>query len=183
MQYKHCIKLQVTCLFKLSSQGHHNDLIAPTDAIDLNCRPANANESVHYHHPFNGDSCHCRVDPVTVDDLGVCVDWSLRPPPWVHVFAKLTQPSSIRTQAASIAYIEQPVHKKARHRRSRRSKKKLRKQLKLLTGVIVPTTTKQNLLSESDIENKMVVVNGGDDGNPPIRLSVSNRRRSPSCSR
>jgi hypothetical protein len=66
------------------------------------------------------------VDPVTVDDLGVCVERSLRPPLWVHAFAKLTQPSSIRAQAASIAYIEQPVHKKARHRRSRRSKKKLR---------------------------------------------------------
>ena len=168
-QCKRCIKLQVTCLFKLSSQGCRNDLIAPTDAIDPNWRPANANESVHYHHPFNGDSCHGCVDPVTVDDLGVCVERSLCPPPWVHVFAKSTQPSSIRTQAASIAYIEQPVHKKARHRRSRRSKKKLRKQLKLLTKVIVPTTIKQNLLSESDIENKVVVVDGGDDGNPPIR--------------
>jgi hypothetical protein len=80
----------------------------------------------------------------------------------------LTQPSSIRTQAASIAYIEQPVHKKARHRWSRRSKKKLRKQLKLLTEVIVPTTIQENLLSESDIVNKVVVVDGGDDGNPPI---------------
>ncbi len=127
------------------------------------------NESVHYHHPFDGDRCHSRVDPVTVDDLGVCVERSLHPPPWVHVFAKSTQPASIRTQAASIAYIEQPVHKKARHCRSRRSKKKLRKQLKLLTKVIVPTTIKQNLLSESDIENKVVVVDGGDDGSPPIR--------------
>jgi hypothetical protein len=129
----------------------------------------NANKSVHYHHPFDGDSCHGRVDSVTVDDLGVCVERSLHPPPWVYVFAKSTQPSSIRTQAASIAYSEQPVHKKTRQRRSRRSKKKLRKQLKLLTEVIVPTTIKQNLLSESDIENEVVVVDGGDDGNPPIR--------------
>jgi hypothetical protein len=107
MQYKRCIKLQVTCLFKLSSQGWGNDLIAPTDAIDPNWRPANANESVHYHHPFNGDGCHDCVDSVTVDDLGVCVERSLCPPPWVHVFAKLTQPSSIRTQAASIAYMSE----------------------------------------------------------------------------
>ncbi len=117
LQCKRSIKLQVTCLFKLSSQGCHNDLIAPTDAINPSWRPANANKSVHYHHCFDGDSCHGRVDPVTVNDLGVCVERSLRPPPWVHVFAKSTQPSSIRTQAASIAYIEQPVHKKARHRR------------------------------------------------------------------
>jgi hypothetical protein len=108
-------------------------------------------------------------DPVTIDDLGVCVERSLCPPPWVHVFDKSTQPSSIRTQAASIAYIEQPVHKKARHCWSRRSKKKFCKQLKLLTQVIVPRTIKQHLLSESDIENKVVVVDGGDDGNPLIR--------------
>jgi hypothetical protein len=48
-------------------------------------------------------------------------------------------------------------------------KKKLRKQLKLLTKIIVPTTIKQNRLSESDIENEVVLVDGGDDGNPPIR--------------
>jgi hypothetical protein len=45
----------------------------------------------------------------------------------------------------------------------------MRKQLKLLTQVIVPKTIEQNLLSESDIENEVVVVDGGDDGNPPIR--------------
>jgi hypothetical protein len=112
LQCKRYIKLQVTCLFKLSSQGRHNDLIAPTDANDPNWRPASANESVHYHHHNDGDSCHGRVDPVTVDDLDISVERSLCPPSWVHVFAKSTQPSSIRTQAASIAYIEQPVHKK-----------------------------------------------------------------------
>ncbi len=74
-----------------------------------------------------------------------------------------------RLRAASIAYIEQPVHKKARHCQSRRSKKKLRKQLKLPTKVIVPTTIEHNLLSESDIENEVVVVDGSDDGNHPIR--------------
>ena len=33
-QCKRCIKLQLTCLFKLSSQGRRNDLIAPTDPND-----------------------------------------------------------------------------------------------------------------------------------------------------
>ncbi len=93
--------------------------------------------------------------------------YCLCPPLWVHVFVKSTWPSSIRTQAASIAYIELPVHKKkVWHRRNRRSKKKLRKQQNLLTEVIVPPAIKQNLLSESDIENEIVVVDGGDDGNP-----------------
>jgi len=31
----------------------------------------NANKSVHYHHCSNGYSCHGRVEPVTVSDLGV----------------------------------------------------------------------------------------------------------------
>jgi hypothetical protein len=45
----------------------------------------------------------------------------------------------------------------------------LRKQLKLHNQVIVPRTIEPNLLSESDIENEVLVVDGGDDGNPPIR--------------
>jgi len=62
------------------------------------------------------------------------------------------------------------VHKKkVWHRRNRRSKKKLRKQQNLLSEVIVPPTIKQNLLSESDIDNEIIVVDGGDNGNPSIR--------------
>lgn len=169
-QCKRCSKLQATCLFKLSSQGRRNDLVvARTDANDPNCSPGNANDSVHYNHCNDDDSCHGRIVPVTVDDYDISVERSLHPPSWVHVFAKSTQPSSIRTQAASIAYIEQPVHNKARHRRSRRAKKKLCKQQKLLTEVTVPTTILENLLSESDIDNEIVVVDGGDDGNLPIQ--------------
>jgi hypothetical protein len=149
-------------------------LIAPTDANDPNCCPVNANKSVHCPHrnDVEIESCHAHVCPVTVDDSGVCDDQchrSLRPLSWVHAFAKSNQPSSIRMQAASIAYIEQPVHKKARHRWNRRLKKKLRKHQRLLTKVLVPTTIQQNLLSESDIVDEVVVVDGGDDGNPPIR--------------
>jgi len=59
------------------------------------------------------------------------------------------------------------VHKKKVWlRRNRRWEKKLRKQQNLLTEVIVPTAIKQNLLSESDIEKEIIVVDGGDDGNP-----------------
>ena len=163
-QCKRCTKLQLTCSFKLSSQGRRNDLIAPTsNANNPNGIPTNADESVQYHHRNDGDSCHGRVGMVHFDDSGGCGS------SWVHVFAKSNKPSSTRTQAASIAYIEQPLHKKARHRRNRRSKKKLRKQQKLLTEVIVPQYIQQNLLSASDIAHKIVVFDGGDDGNPAIR--------------
>jgi hypothetical protein len=64
--------------------------------------------------------------------------------------------------------MELPVHPKARHRRNRRSLKKSRKQQQLLTEVIVPPSIYQNLLSASAIQKDIVVVDGGDFGNPPI---------------
>jgi hypothetical protein len=129
-----------------------------------------ANESVQYHHHFDGDSCHGCVDQVSV--LGKSLP-SVRPsftipPPWVHVFSKSCQPSSLRTQAASIAYMEDSIHTKARHRRNRRRRKKLIKQEKILTEVILPHSIQQNLLSASIIDQEIVVVDGADDGNPPI---------------
>ena len=90
-------------------------------------------------------------------------------PPWVHVFAKSTKSTSLRTQAASIAYIEEPLHKKARHRCNRRAKKKKEKQHRMLTEVIVPDSISSNLLTDNDIFNDIVVVDGGDLGNPSIR--------------
>jgi hypothetical protein len=101
---------------RVPSQGRCNDLIARTDANDPTWRPTNANKSVHYHHRNDDESCHGCIDPVTIGDSGDSVERSLRPPSWVHVFAKSTQPSSIRTQSVSIAYIEKLAHKKAIHR-------------------------------------------------------------------
>ena len=165
---------------------------SPPKPLDPNGRSVNANKSVHYHHFSNGYSCHGCVEPVTILDLGVTsadanesvhynhfnngdschgrVKPSLCPPSWVHVFVNSTQPSSIRMQAASVSYIELPVHKKkVWHRCNRRSKKKLRKQQNLLSEVIVPPTIKKNLLSESDIDNEIIVVDGGDNGDHSIR--------------
>ena len=92
--------------------NHDND-------VDEVRRSVNANESVHYHHCSNGYSCHGRVEPVTILDIGVTstdvnesvhynhfndgdschghVERSLCPPSWVHVFVKSTRPSSIRS--------------------------------------------------------------------------------------
>ena len=96
-------------------------------------RFAITNESVHYHHRSgshllsDGYSCHGRVEQVKLNEnlsKSVSVSVSSIIPPWVHVFAKSTKFTSLRTQAAAIAYIEEPLHKKARHRRNRRAKKK-----------------------------------------------------------
>jgi hypothetical protein len=91
-------------------------------------------------------------------------------PPWVRVFAKSTQSSSLRTQAASIAYIEEPLPKKARHCCNRHAKNKQEKQHRLLTEVIVPESITPNLLTDYDIDNDIVVVDpSGDLGNLSIR--------------
>ena len=44
---------------------------SPPKSLDCNGRSVNANKSVHYHQCINGDSCHGRVEPVTISDLGV----------------------------------------------------------------------------------------------------------------
>ena len=46
--------------------------------------------------------------------------------------------------------------------------KKLLKQKQLLTEVIVLECIQQNILTKSQINNEIVVVDGGDNGNPPI---------------
>jgi hypothetical protein len=91
--------------------------------LDPGGRFADANKSVQYHHwsgfsISDGYSCHSCVEQVTLKEKfpkSVCPsDSSI--PLWVHLFTKSTQSSSLWTQVASIAYIEQPVHKKASHR-------------------------------------------------------------------
>jgi hypothetical protein len=91
----------------------------------------------------------------------------------VHVFAMPTKSTSLRTQAASIAYIEEPLqkNKKTRHCHNRRAKKEQEKQHRLLTEVIVPESITPNLLTDYDIYNDIVVADGGDLGNPSIKAS------------
>ena len=116
--------------------GDVHDNACSTDSfsgfLDPGGRFAITNESVHYHHwsgshlLSNGYSRRGRVEQVKLNEnlsKSVSVSVSSIIPPWVHVFAKSTKFTSLRTQAAAIAYIEEPLHKKARHRRNRRAKK------------------------------------------------------------
>jgi hypothetical protein len=143
--------------------GDVDDDACSTDSfsgfLDPGGRFAITNESVHYHHQsgshllYDGYSCHGCVDVEQVKlnvnvSQSVSVSVSSIIPPWVHVFAKSTKSTSLRTQAASIAYIEEPLHKKAQHRRNRRAKKKQEKQHRLLTEVIVPESITPNLLTD-----------------------------------
>ena len=89
-------------------------------------------------------------------------------PPWVHVFNKSTTTSSLHMQSASISHLETTSSLKSQHRRNRRAKKKFRKQQRLLREVIVPNDQIHTFTSH-EIEQHIIVVDGGNPSNPPIR--------------
>ena len=54
------------------------------------------------------------------------------------------------------------------HRRHRRAKKKLEKVKRLLTEVQAPSHSQNNCLTSHDVENDILVFDGGNSDNPPI---------------
>ncbi len=112
-----------------------NIIVLFSGFLDPGGRFAFTNKSVHYHHWSDfclsgGYSCHGRVKQVSFQEN---VPKSVPPfsgvvPSWVHVFFKSTATSSCRTQAASIAYLEEPICKKICCLHHRHAKKKLEKQ-------------------------------------------------------
>ncbi len=61
------------------------------------------------------------------------------------------------------------INLKVRHRRNRRAMNKSKKQQKLLTEVTVPEYIKENLLTVEDVENNVLVFDGGDCNSLPIQ--------------
>ena len=59
--------------------------------------------------------------------------------------------------------------KKARHRCNRHARKKLNKHHSLLTEAIVPQSVLTNLLSTHEIDDEIIVFDGGVIDNPPIK--------------
>ncbi len=77
--------------------------------------------------------------------------------------------SSCRTQAASVAYLEEPCTKKVRHHCNRHVKRKYKKQNQLLSEVVVPAHIQKNLLANHDVEKDILVFDGGYSNNPPFK--------------
>ncbi len=163
-----CTKLVIPCNFKLSAQGRHNDIklhpsplrvssymaIVPVndmnnvDSVSGFSGPGGifsiTNKSVYYCHQSglcldDGYSCHGCVEQVNCQEK----ESTVRIASWIHVFLKFTKSSSCRLQAASIAYLEEPTTKNARHHCNRRVKRKHKKQNQLLTEVVVPAHIKK----------------------------------------
>jgi hypothetical protein len=145
---------------------------------DKNC--AVTNESVHYRlrsggSPSKGESCHGRdtqrvvsLQQQHIDTLhsssSVCII-----PSWVHVFSKSLGSSSCRTQAGSVAYMDNSIHPKTRHHHIRRAMKKSKKQQQILTEVKVSAYIKTNILTTEDIADNVLVFDGGDCNSIPIK--------------
>ena len=73
--------------------------------------------------------------------------------------------SSVRTQCAAAAEV-QAMNPRVIHRRMRRSKNKRMKQEAMLREMIVPTT--QYKFSRTEIDNDIIVIDGGTHPGPPI---------------
>jgi len=88
------------------------------------------------------------------------------PPSWIHVFSKSCSTSSLRTQCAAAALwvVSSP---RVLHRRSRRAKKKQQKQLQILKDIVLPDHHFK--LSTDQIDQDIIVFDGGDPLTPPIR--------------
>ena len=116
----------------------------------------------------SGWSCHTTANYSKIEDVVPLVGPNvINPPPsWVHVFAKSSSTTSLRTQCASAAsmYATSP---KVFHRRSRRARKKRLKIHKILREVIVPHN--QFKLTHNEIDAEIIVVDGGNSTSPPIK--------------
>ena len=130
-------------------------------------------ESVHCPHlpcfvRSDVESCHGRIEQI-LPQRNSSHSCHCHVPSWVHVFGKSMMTSSLWTQGASVWYTEQPTTKKARHRCNRHARKKLNKHHSLLTEAIVPQSVLTNLLSTHEIDDEIIVFDGGAIDNPPIK--------------
>ena len=130
-------------------------------------------ERVHYpplthNRGSRGSSCcavtvsHDRqnVQPLTSNDV------SNSPSAWSHVYSQSNANSSRRTQCASVTYSTNGLNSSVRHRQNRCAKKKLQKQRSVFCEIIV--LSDHVPFSLSDIEDEIIVFDGGNLSCPPI---------------
>jgi hypothetical protein len=127
--------------------------------------------SVHYHRTLFGASCHGRIENQCISPVKALPQFEMdRIPMFIHTFAS-TANCSLRTQSGAVAHLMPPEHKKSHvvmHRCCHRCNKKLKKQQRLLQEIVPPHHILENLLTNDDIENDIIVLDGGDIGNPSI---------------
>jgi hypothetical protein len=113
-----------------------------------------------------GASCHaCTQQSLSPSDSHTRDYISTGIPPWVCV-SKSSSSSSRPTQCASITHSQQDISNIARHRRNPQARKKFMKQQRFLCEVVIPCN--QYNLSIQEIEDDIIVFDGGNSTTPPI---------------
>jgi len=159
--------LKKSCKPPLLGNGSGSDYFRLTTEIS---------DSVHYPPSTHtsvllGSSCHAdnptfpqnnlNLRPLASDDTTTFSNKS-----WCHVYSEKKANCSRRTQCAAAAHLPNLVSGPVRHRRSRRAKKKLKKQQRLLVEISQPDS--RILFSTEDIDKEVVVFDGGNSSCPMI---------------
>jgi hypothetical protein len=114
-------------------------------------------------------SCHVgNVSPADHLNLSLLSSHNVRTSSkaWFHVYSHRKANCSRRTQCAAVAHLPDGVSGPIYHRRLRRAKKKLQKQQRLLSEVVLPTD--QVTISDDDIKADIIVFGGGNSSCPMI---------------
>ncbi len=173
-------KCHLPLFCNISEQGRCNDLIQQnvednktTNNNHLSSSIIVSSDSVHCN-PLtqftvsSGWSCHTTANSCEKEDVVSFVGLNCIPtqPSWVHVFAKSSSTTSLRTQCAAAASMDLKSPK-VFHRRLRRAKKKQRKIEEILHEAIVPPN--QFKLTPQEIDAEIIVFDGGDSTTLPIK--------------
>jgi hypothetical protein len=124
-----------------------------------------------YHHwntsNVSGEaSCHaCTQQRLSPSDSYIRGYISTVIPPWVCV-SKSSSSSSHHTQCTLIAHSQQDISNIAHHHHNRQARKKFMKQQRVLHEVVIPCN--QYKLSIQEIEDGIIVFDGGNPTTPPI---------------
>ena len=186
--------MHLNCFFVPSSQGRQNDIIrkkSPQEAPPPSSRSLlvgvvqrsdvyrsiiETSERVHY--PPSTHTCALRGSSCCADFKSPANHPHLRPLPsshdgslstqaWVHVYSHKKSNCSRRTQCAAVAHLPDAIPSSVRRSRIRRAKKKQEKQQRKLREIVLPSDF-YSTVSIDDINEEIIVFDGGNSDCPPI---------------
>ena len=189
-----CTKMHLNCFFAPSSQGQRNDIIrkkSPQEApppspgsilVRVGQRSdgfwsiIETSERVHY--PPSTHTCALRGSSCCADfkspvnyphlrHLSSSRDVSLSTQAWFHVYSHKKSNCSRRTQCAAVAHLPDAIPSSVRRSRIRCAKKKQEKLQRKLLEIVLPSNFHPTV-SILDINEEIIVFDGGNSDCPPI---------------
>ena len=111
---------------------------------------------------FKSPANHPHLRPLPSSHYG-----SLSTQAWVHVYSHKKSNCSRRTQCAAVAHLPDAIPSSVRRSRIRRAKKKQEKQQRKLREIVLPSDF-YSTVSIDDINEEIIVFDGGNSDCPPI---------------